>query len=99
MCKPYYVYILRCADGSLYTGITTDVERRFAEHVNGGEKGAKYTRIHTPKEIAAVWKVENRSVASKLEWRLKHLTKQQKEALCKAPEQMEIYVSMEKSDR
>lgn len=95
MSKPYYVYMLRCTDGSLYAGITTDVERRFAEHLSGSTKGAKYTKTHPPKEIAAVWQTENRSVASKLEWRLKHLTKQQKEALCQAPELMAKYVSME----
>ena len=82
MSKPYYVYMLRCTDGSLYTGITTDVKRRFAEHQAGGAAGAKYMRNHTPQEIVAVWEVENRSEASKLEWRIKHLTKQQKEALC-----------------
>ena len=75
MSKPYYVYLLRCTDDSLYAGITTDVERRFAEHLSGSAKGAKYTKTHTPKELAAVWQVENRSMASKLEWRLKNLTK------------------------
>lgn len=62
--------------------------RRFAEHTSGGSKGAKYTKTHPPKEIAAVWEVENRSVASRLEWRLKHLTKAKKEVLCKEPERM-----------
>ena len=95
MSKPYYVYLLRCVDGSLYTGITTDVERRFAEHTSGGKPGAKYTRHHPPKEIAAVWRAENRSVASKLEWRLKHLTKAQKEILCKEPERLSEYVRTE----
>lgn len=89
----YYVYMLRCTDGSLYAGITTDVKRRFAEHLAGGTKGAKYTKNHTPKEIAAVWRTENRSMASKLEWRIKHLTKQQKEALCKEPERLSEFVS------
>ena len=50
MSKPYYVYLLRCTDGSLYAGITTDVKRRFLEHLAGGNKGAKYTKTHTPKE-------------------------------------------------
>lgn len=98
MNKPYYVYLLRCTDGSLYAGITTDVERRFAEHLSGSAKGAKYTKIHTPKEIAAVWQAENRSVASKLEWRLKHLTKQQKEALCEAPERLLELVRIEETE-
>lgn len=95
MSKPYYVYVLRCVDDSLYTGITTDVKRRFAEHLSDGLKGAKYTKAHTPKEIAAVWQVENRSVASKLEWRLKHLTKAQKEFLCKEPERLSEFVRTE----
>lgn len=88
----YYVYMLRCADDSLYTGITTDVKRRFAEHVSGGKLGAKYTKHHPPKEIAAVWQAENRSSASKLEWQIKHLTKAQKEALCKEPERLKEFV-------
>lgn len=95
MSKPYYVYLLRCVDDSLYTGITTDVERRFAEHLSGGIKGARYTKNHIPKELAAVWQVENRSVASKIEWRLKHLTKAQKEALCKEPERLAEFVTLE----
>lgn len=97
MSKPYYVYMLRCTDGSLYTGITTDVKRRFAEHLSGGTKGAKYTKNHTPKEIAAVWCVESRSVASKIEWKLKHLTKTQKEILCKEPELLKEFVSVEET--
>lgn len=91
----YYVYMLRCTDDSLYTGITTDVKRRFKEHSEGGVKGAKYTKNHPPKEIAAVWQAENRSVASKLERQIKRLTKTQKEALCKAPEQLMEFVRAE----
>ena len=98
MAGCYYVYLLRCTDNSLYTGITTDVKRRFAEHLSGGVKGAKYTKTHPPKEIAATWQAENRSVASKLEWRLKHLTKQQKEALCEAPERLAEFVTGEESE-
>lgn len=95
MSKTYFVYLLRCSDGTLYAGITTDAERRFGEHLSGSRKGAKYTKAHTPKEIAAVWQVENRSVASKLEWRLKHLTKAQKELLCKEPERLSEFVRTE----
>jgi putative endonuclease len=92
MSKPYYVYLLRCTDGSLYAGITTDVKRRFLEHLAGGNKGAKYTKTHTPKEMAAVWQAEDRSAASKLEWKLKRLTKAQKETLCKEPERLSEFV-------
>ena len=95
MDKPYYVYLLRCTDGSLYAGITTDVKRRFAEHLSGSVKGAKYTKTHPPKAIAAVWQAENRSVASKIEWKLKHLTKAQKEALCKEPERLAEFIRIE----
>ena len=93
MSKPYYVYLLRCTDGSLYAGITTDVKRRFEEHLSGGTKGAKYTKTHPPKELAAVWQAENRSAASKLEWRLKHLTKSQKEILCREPGRLSEYMT------
>lgn len=86
----YYVYILRCAGGSLYTGITTDVTRRFAEHVGGGKKGAKYTKNHTPEEVAALWRVENRSAASKLEWYIKHLVRREKLLLCEKPAQLSV---------
>ena len=99
MDKPYYVYLLRCTDGSLYAGITTDVKRRFAEHLSGSIRGAKYTKTHTPKEIAAVWQVENRSAASKLEWRIKHLTKMQKELLCKEPERIGEFVRTEGAEQ
>lgn len=81
MCKlMYYTYILRCSDNSLYTGITTDVVRRYAEHINGG-KGAKYTKAHKPIKIECVWRVGTKSDASRLESRIKKLTKQQKEQL------------------
>ncbi len=74
----YYTYILRCMDGSLYTGITTDIARRFLEHKAGGSVGAKYTRSRKPAAIEAVWQSENRVLASKLEYRVKHLTREKK---------------------
>ncbi len=77
----YYVYILRCENNFLYTGITTDVERRFEEHLHGKIKGAKYTKTHKPLGVEAVWKAENKSDASKLEYRIKQLTKNEKEDL------------------
>ncbi|MCR5736403.1 MAG: GIY-YIG nuclease family protein [Eubacterium sp.] len=77
----YFVYILRCEDNSLYTGITTDVERRFQEHAEKGEKGAKYTRTRDVKCIEAVWRCANRPQASKLEYRIKKLDKKKKQTL------------------
>lgn len=75
----WYLYILRCGDGSLYTGITTDVEKRFQAHCSG--KGAKYTRGRGP--LAIVYREEcgDHSQALKREWAIKALTRQEKEAL------------------
>lgn len=77
----YYVYILRCDNNFLYTGITTDVERRFNEHKDDKIKGAKYTKSHKPLGVEAVWEAESKSDASKLEYRIKKLPKKEKEDL------------------
>lgn len=77
----YYTYILRCEDNSLYTGITTDLERRLEEHKNQGEKCAKYTLRHNAKNFESAWKSENRKLASKLEYHIKTLSKSKKEEL------------------
>lgn len=79
----YFTYIIRCNDDSLYTGITTDVKRRFEEHLSQSEKSAKYTRTHKAIKIEAVWQSENRISASRLEYHIKRLTKEQKESLIK----------------
>lgn len=79
----YYTYMLRCENNSIYTGITTDVKRRMEEHFNKDQKGAKYTKSHKPKKLECVWESENKILASKLEYRIKKLTKQQKEELIK----------------
>lgn len=74
----YYIYILKCEGDLLYTGITTDVERRMDEHFGRTEKCAKFTRTHKALSLEAVWSCENRSLASKLEYRIKQLKKAQK---------------------
>ena len=79
----YYTYILRCEDNSLYTGITTDVERRFMEHLLDEKKGAKYTKRHIPQKIEAYWESSDKKLASRLEFYIKKLSKQQKERLIK----------------
>ena len=76
----YYVYMLRCKDNSIYTGITTNVEHRMEEHFSK-VNCAKYTYSHTAKKLESVWQTENRVLASKLEYRIKRLTKPQKEQL------------------
>ena len=75
----YYTYILRCSDGSLYIGITNDLNRRFAAHLAG--RGAKYTRSHPPVRFEAAWQSPDRASASRLEARLKKLSHAEKEAL------------------
>lgn len=77
----YYTYLIRCSDNSLYCGITTDIKRRFTEHMEKLPKGAKYTHTHNTEKIEIVFVSENRSLASKLEYQIKRLTKEKKEIL------------------
>lgn len=71
-----WVYLLRCADGSLYCGWTTDVERRLVAHRNG--TASRYTRSRRPVELAAVMPVANRSAALREEARIKRLPRSAK---------------------
>lgn len=75
----WYVYMLRCADDTLYSGITTDLERRVAEH-NGGVKGkgAKYTAARRPVELVYKKRCKDRSSAASAEAALKQLTREEK---------------------
>lgn len=75
----YFVYILRCGDGSLYTGITTDPERRLKEHRAG--VGAHYTRAHRAEEIIHTEQAADRSSALRREAEIKRLSRTQKLAL------------------
>lgn len=79
----YYIYMLRCADNSIYTGITINVERRMEEHFSKDKNCAKYTYRHTAKKLEKVWETEDRKLASKLEYHIKQLSKLQKEQLIK----------------
>lgn len=73
---PYFVYILECDDGTLYTGIATDVERRFTEHTSG--KGARYTRANGAKKICYTEQCNTRSEALKREAQIKGWSRQKK---------------------
>jgi putative endonuclease len=75
----WFVYLLECANGRIYTGITTDLEKRFNAHVSG--KGAKFTRANRPSHIIAAKPCRTRSEASKLEWAIKRLKPAQKRAM------------------
>ena len=72
----YYTYMLRCEDGTIYTGITTNLKRRMQEHFNKSKKCAKYTLRHSAKKLELAWESENRVLASKLEYQIKKLTKE-----------------------
>ncbi len=79
-----YVYVVECADGSLYTGYTTDVKRRVREHDAG--EGAKYTRGRTPVELRHVETFASRSAAQSREHEIKALSRAQKERLVAGPD-------------
>ena len=72
----WVLYLLECADGTLYAGITTDITRRFAQHQSG--RGARYTRSHPPMRVLATLPFSDRSSASIAEAQLKRLPKTQK---------------------
>jgi putative endonuclease len=76
----WYLYLLECSGNTIYTGITTDVERRFAEHQAG--KGAKYTRSRKPVRILGQVRFETKSDALKAEIAMKRMTSTQKRAFC-----------------
>jgi len=76
--QEWFVYILRCADGSLYTGVTTDPVRRLKEH-NSTTKGARYTRSRRPVRLVHAEPAASRSTACRREYQLKQLSKADKE--------------------
>ena len=76
----WYVYLIECRDGSLYTGIAVDVALRYAKHAAG--KGARYTRAHPPLRLLGQCAYPDRSEASRAEYRIKQLSPAQKRELC-----------------
>jgi len=72
----WYVYMLECADGTLYTGITNDIEARIAKHNSG--KGAKYTRARLPVQLKTFWDYPDKVAAAKAEYAFKQLSKEEK---------------------
>lgn len=91
MKKIYYIYMLRCNDNSIYTGISTDYNKRFKEHIS--QQGAKYTKNRLPIKIERVWSTEGRSLSSKIEYHIKSLSKKQKEDLLINPLSLSITFS------
>lgn len=83
MNSVWKVYIVECADGSYYTGITTDTQRRLLEH-NYSFKSAKYTRSRRPVHLVYEESVDDRSIASKREYAIKRMKKEDKARLIKS---------------
>ncbi|MDN3647357.1 GIY-YIG nuclease family protein [Reinekea marina] len=79
--SPWWVYFVKCADNSLYTGITTDLNRRVRQHNGELVGGARYTQARRPVELVYAEPCENRSKASAVEYQLRKLPKLKKQAL------------------
>jgi putative endonuclease len=88
----WYLYLLRCSDGSLYTGITTNVARRFAEHRENSGTGAKYLRGRRPLMLVFQKKLGSRSLALAVESKVKRLSKKRKEDLIRTNEHIEVII-------
>jgi len=87
----WYLYLVRCRDGSLYTGTATDVERRLADHLAG--RGAKYLRGRGPLKLVYKKRIGEKRRALQVEHKVKHLPKHKKEALVKAGALLESLLS------
>ena len=88
----YSLYVLRCRDDSLYTGIATDVERRLNEHASG-RRGARYLRGRSPVRLVRAEQVGDRSAASRVELSFKRLSKAEKERLIRDPEGLRTHIA------
>ncbi len=88
----YCVYMVRCEDGSYYTGIAADAVRRMREHLSRSGPCARYTRVHGVVALVGLWGARDRSWAQRLEYRIKRLTRQEKEALLREPERARTLV-------
>ena len=78
--RTWYLYLIECLDGSIYTGITVDVALRYAKHASG--RGARYTRSHPPQKLLATVAYPDRSTAAKAEYEIKCLTASEKREFC-----------------
>jgi putative endonuclease len=76
----WFLYLIECKDGSIYTGIAVDVAARYAAHAKG--KGARYTRSHPPRRLLAMVEYPDRSTASKAEYAMKRLSAAEKRCFC-----------------
>ena len=95
----WHLYVVRCHDGSLYTGITTNVACRFAEHQGNGDAGAKYLRGRGPLMLVFQKKLGSRSLALGVESKVKKLSKARKEELIRANTRIDEIIKLVKNRR
>ena len=89
----WHVYLIRAGDESLYTGITTDVRRRLAEHEAGGRESARYLRGRGPLQLAFRKRVGSRNLALRVERRVKALSREEKERIVRSKPTLERLLS------
>jgi putative endonuclease len=80
----WHLYVIRTVSGALYTGIATDVQRRYQEHATGGPKAARFLRANPPRKVVLKRRIGSRSLALKVEYRFKQLPKRDKEVIVRA---------------
>jgi putative endonuclease len=80
----WHLYVIRTVDGRLYAGITTDVRRRYEEHASGGPKAARFLRANPPAALVFTRRLGSHSLALKVEYRFKQLSKKDKEAIVRS---------------
>ncbi|WP_414718710.1 GIY-YIG nuclease family protein [Trinickia sp.] len=93
----WFLYLIECADASIYTGIATDVQARFAKHASG--MGARYTRAKKPVALLATFELANRSSASRAEYWVKRLTPTQKRALAAGERTLESVLPVDTANQ
>ena len=93
-----YVYMVRCKDDSLYTGIAKDLGNRMNEHYYKKKNGAKYTKSRQIQTLEMVWETEDWSLAARIEYRIKRLDRERKLELLQQPERLLEYISLEDTD-
>ena len=84
----YYIYMLRCRDGSFYTGIAADIEKRLRQHASGGAACAKYTRSHPVEALEGLWRAPDFASAARMEYAVKRLPREKKLLLLREPERL-----------
>ncbi|MFK8014697.1 MAG: GIY-YIG nuclease family protein [Gammaproteobacteria bacterium] len=94
----WWVYLVRCADQSIYTGIATDVSRRLAEHRAGGARAARYLRGRGPLRLLVAQPVGDHGAALRVEWRIKRLTANEKAEFASAPSLLRSFIDGASAD-